>query len=45
MERKSGHLPLKYHCGAELVAPGGKIMKPLGLQAVLDPASGVTGIS
>ena len=37
--------PLKYHCGAELVARGGKIMEPLGLQAVLDSASGVTGIS
>ena len=37
--------PLKYHCGAELVARGGKILEPLGLQAVLDSASGVTGIS
>ena len=36
---------LKYHCGAELVARGGKTMEPLGLQAVLDSASGVTGIS
>ena len=26
--------PLKYHCGAELVARGGKTMEPLGLQAV-----------
>ena len=37
--------PLKYHCGVELVARGGKTMEPLGLQAVLDSASGVTGIS
>ena len=37
--------PLKYHCGAELVARGSKTMKPLVLQAVLDSASGVTGIS
>ena len=37
--------PLKYHCGAELVARGGKTMEPLGLQAVLDSASGVMGIS
>ena len=37
--------PLKYHCGAELMARRGKTMGPLGLQAVLDSASGVTGIS
>ena len=38
--------PLKYHCGAKLVARGGKTtMEPLRLQAVLDSASGVTGIS
>ena len=37
--------PLMYHCGAELVTRGGKTLKPLGLQAVLDSASGVTGIS
>ena len=37
--------PLRYHCGAELVARGGKALEPLGLQAVLDSASGVTGIS
>ena len=37
--------PLKYHCGAELVARGGKTMEPLGLQAVPDSTSGVTGIS
>ena len=37
--------PLKYHCGAEMVARGGKVLEPLGLQAVLDSASGVTGIS
>ena len=37
--------PLKYHCGAELVTRGGKKMEPLGLQAVLDSASGVIGIS
>ena len=37
--------PLKYHFGAEVVARGGKTTKPLGLQAVLDSASGVTGIS
>ena len=36
---------LKYHCGAELVAHGGKTMKPHGLQTVLNRASGVTGIS
>ena len=36
---------LNYHCGAELVARGGKTMEPLGLQAVLDSASGVTCIS
>ena len=35
--------PLKYHCGAELVARGGKTVESLGLQAVLDSASGVTG--
>ena len=34
-----------HHCGAELVARGGKTLEPLGLQAVLDSASGVTGIS
>ena len=37
--------PLRYHCGAELVARGGKTLDPPGLQAVLDSASGVTGIS
>ena len=37
--------PLKYRCRAELVARGGKLMEPLGLQAVLGSASGVTGIS
>ena len=37
--------PLKYHCGAEMVARGGKALEPLGLQAVLDSASGVIGIS
>ena len=37
--------PLKYQCGAKLVARGGKRMEPLGLQAVLDNASGVTDIS
>ena len=37
--------PLKYHYGAELMAHGGKTMKPLGLQEVLDSASGVTDIS
>ena len=37
--------PLSYHCGAELVARGGKTLGPLGLQAVLDNASGVTSIS
>ena len=36
---------LKYHCGAEMVARGGKALEPLGLQAVLESASGVTGIS
>ena len=36
--------PLKNPCGAELVACG-KTMESLGLQAVLDSASGVTGIS
>lgn len=36
---------LKYHCGAELVAPGGHIIELLGLQAVLDGASGITSIS
>ena len=30
--------PLKYHCGAELVARGGKTMESLGFQAVLDSA-------
>ena len=33
--------PLKYHCENELVARSDKTMKPLGLQAVLDSASGV----
>ena len=37
--------PLRYHCAAELVARGGKTLEPLGLQAVLDSASGVTGNS
>ena len=37
--------PLKYHCGAELVTRGGKTMESLGLQAVMDSASGVTDIS
>ena len=37
--------PLRYHCGAELVARGGKTLEPLGMQAGLDSASGVTGIS
>ena len=37
--------PLRYHCGAELVARGGKTLEPLGMQAILDSASGVTGIS
>ena len=37
--------PLKYHCGAELVARGGKTMEPPGLQVVLDSASGITDIS
>ena len=37
--------PLRYHCGAELVACDGKTLEPFGLQAVLDSASGVTGIS
>ena len=37
--------PLKYHCGAKLVASGGKTMELLGLQAVLGSASGVTGVS
>ena len=37
--------PLRYHSGAELVTRGGKTLEPLGLQAVLDSASGVTGIS
>ena len=36
---------LRYHCGAELVARGGKTLESLGMQAVLDSASGVTGIS
>ena len=36
---------LKYHCGAELVARGGKTLESLGLQAVLDGASGDAGIS
>ena len=31
--------PLRYHCGAELVARGGKTLEPLGLQAVLDSTS------
>ena len=35
--------PLTYHCGAELVARGGKTLEPLGWQAFLDSASGVTG--
>lgn len=35
---------LKYHCGTGLVAPGGQTLEPLGLQAVLDSVSGVTGI-
>ena len=35
----------KYHCRAELVARAGKPMEPLGLQAALDSASGVTDIS
>ena len=43
--KRVGIEPLKYHCGAELVARGGKTMEPLGLQAVLDSASGVTDIS
>ena len=37
--------PLRYHCEAELVARGGKTLKPLEMKAVLDSASGVTGIS
>ena len=37
--------PLRYHCGVELVARGGKTLEPLGLQAVLNSSSGVTGIS
>ena len=37
--------PLKYHCGVKLVARDGKTMEPLGLQAVLESTSGVTGIS
>ena len=37
--------PLRYHCGAELAARGGKTLEPLRMQAVLDSASGVTGIS
>ena len=37
--------PLKYHCGAELVARGGKAMEPLELHAVLDSASAVTDVS
>ena len=51
MEERSGGAkgvniePLKYHCAAELVARGGKTMEPLGLKAVVDSASGVTGIS
>ena len=36
--------PLRYHCGAELVARGGKTMEPLGLQEGLDGAYVVTGI-
>ena len=36
--------PLKYHCGAEPVARGGETMQPLGLQAVLNSASGVSNI-
>ena len=36
--------PLKYHCGAELLARGGQTMESLGLRALLDSASGVTGI-
>ena len=31
--------PLRYHCGAELVARRGKTLEPLGLQAVLESAS------
>ena len=37
--------PLRYHCGTQLVARGGKTLEPLGLQAVLYSASGVTGTS
>ena len=37
--------PLQYHCGADLVVPGGVTLAPLGLKAVLDSASGVTGMS
>ena len=40
-----GIKPLNYHCGAELVARGGKKLKPLELQAVLGSASVVTCIS
>ena len=36
---------LRYYCGAELVVRGGKTLEPLGLQVVLDSASGVMGIS
>ena len=37
--------PLKYHCGAEMMARGGKTLEPLGLKVVLDSAFGVTGFS
>ena len=40
-----GREPLKYHCGAELVARGGKTIESLGLQAVLDSTPGVMCIS
>jgi hypothetical protein len=37
--------PLMYHCRPELVTRGGKTVESLGLQAVMDSASGVTCIS
>ena len=37
--------PLKYQCGAELVACVGETMEPRALQAVLESAPGVTCFS
>ena len=37
--------PLKYYCGAELMARGSDTTESLGLQPVLDSVSRLTGIS